>query len=250
LRAALHKFASHGICGTKVPGRTFDSVRDRGAFVKRAPHEEETVLLHFRISQRRRLRDVLVAGTIAASAVGAAPDLAWAHSHAKQIGAHRTTSKEVPASEKSEDRDRHRSLRAKLFSLPHRKPANSPQSHAADTASGESESSGVASIYSDQQTASGEIMDAAKMTAAHRTLPFGTHVTVVNRSNGRSVVVRINDRGPFVRGRVIDLSPAAGRALNIDGLASVSLIVGDGDASHANEQLVEPVAQPEGQNGP
>jgi rare lipoprotein A len=68
-------------------------------------------------------------------------------------------------------------------------------------------------------------MDAGKMTAAHRTLPFGTHVTVVNRTNGRSVVVRINDRGPFVRGRVIDLSPAAGRALNMDGLASVSLIV-------------------------
>jgi rare lipoprotein A len=47
------------------------------------------------------------------------------------------------------------------------------------------------------------------MTAAHRTLPFGTQVTVFNRSSGRSVMVRINDRGPFVRGRVIDLSPAA-----------------------------------------
>jgi Lytic transglycolase len=65
----------------------------------------------------------------------------------------------------------------------------------------------------DRQTATGEIMDAGKMTAAHRTLPFGTQVTVVNRSNGRSVTVRINDRGPFVHGRVIDLSPAAGRAM-------------------------------------
>ena len=56
-----------------------------------------------------------------------------------------------------------------------------------------------------------------------RTLPFGTKVTVINHNNGRSAVVRINDRGPFVRGRVIDLSPAAGRALGVDGLALVSL---------------------------
>jgi rare lipoprotein A len=82
-------------------------------------------------------------------------------------------------------------------------------------------------------------MDSSKMTAAHRTLPFGTRVTVVNRSNGRSVVVRINDRGPFVRGRVIDLSPAAGRELGIDGLASVSLIVaGAGDANESPSESV------------
>jgi rare lipoprotein A len=52
-------------------------------------------------------------------------------------------------------------------------------------------------------------MNPGAMTAAHRTLPFGTRVTVVNRNNGRTAVVGINDRGPFVRGRVIDLSPAA-----------------------------------------
>jgi rare lipoprotein A len=69
-------------------------------------------------------------------------------------------------------------------------------------------------------------MDPGALTAAHRTLPFGTEVTVINRDNGRSVVVRINDRGPFVRGRVIDLSPAAARALGVDGLASVSLVIG------------------------
>jgi rare lipoprotein A len=86
--------------------------------------------------------------------------------------------------------------------------------------------SGIASVYSDRQTASGEAMDPGALTAAHRTLPFGTEVTVINRDNGRSVVVRINDRGPFVRGRVIDLSPAAARALGVDGLASVSLVVG------------------------
>ena len=87
-------------------------------------------------------------------------------------------------------------------------------------------SSGIASVYSGQRTASGEQMRPDTMTAAHRTLPFGTQVTVLNRRNGRSAVVRINDRGPFVRGRVIDLSPAAARALGIVGLASVSLTVG------------------------
>jgi rare lipoprotein A len=88
-------------------------------------------------------------------------------------------------------------------------------------------SSGIASVYSGQRTASGERMRPDTMTAAHRTLPFGTQVTVFNHRNGRSAVVRINDRGPFVHGRVIDLSPAAARALGIDGLASVSLTVGD-----------------------
>ena len=68
-------------------------------------------------------------------------------------------------------------------------------------------------------------MNPGALTAAHRTLPFGTEVTVINHDNGRSVVVRINDRGPFVRGRVIDLSPAAARALGVDGLAPVSLVV-------------------------
>ena len=69
-------------------------------------------------------------------------------------------------------------------------------------------------------------MNPAAMTAAHRTLPFGTSVTVVNNHTGRAVVVRINDRGPFVHGRVIDLSPAAARAIGVSGLALVSLRVG------------------------
>ena len=78
-------------------------------------------------------------------------------------------------------------------------------------------------------------MSPGGMTAAHRTLPFGTKVTVVNRHNGRSAVVRINDRGPFVRGRVIDLSPAAARVLGVDGLVPVSLIVGEA-GSHETQQ--------------
>jgi rare lipoprotein A len=82
-------------------------------------------------------------------------------------------------------------------------------------------------------------MRAGAMTAAHRTLPFGTRVTVVNRRNGRSAVVRINDRGPFVSGRVIDLSPAAARVLGVDGLVPVSLIVGgsgSGETRQAREE--------------
>jgi len=63
------------------------------------------------------------------------------------------------------------------------------------------------------------------MTAAHPTLPFGCMVTVVNKRNGLSATVRINDRGPFVRGRVIDLSPAAARILGVNGLAPVSLVI-------------------------
>jgi rare lipoprotein A len=75
------------------------------------------------------------------------------------------------------------------------------------------------------RTASGERASASGMTAAHRTLPFGTLVRVSYRRSGRSVVVRINDRGPFVRGRVIDVTPAAARALGFSGLASVKLDV-------------------------
>src|ERR1044071_502947 len=83
--------------------------------------------------------------------------------------------------------------------------------------------SGIASVYaySGQRTANGERAQPSGFTAAHRTLPFGTRVRVTNKRNGRSVVVRINDRGPFVRGRVIDLTPAAAHALGFSGLASV-----------------------------
>jgi rare lipoprotein A len=85
--------------------------------------------------------------------------------------------------------------------------------------------SGVASVYAQTggRTASGERVAPGAFTAAHRTLPFGTFVRVTNRRNGRSVVVRINDRGPFVRGRIIDLSPAAARVLGISGLAQVTV---------------------------
>jgi peptidoglycan lytic transglycosylase len=85
--------------------------------------------------------------------------------------------------------------------------------------------SGIASVYaySGSKTASGERASPAGLTAAHRTLALGTHVRVTNRRNGRSVSVRINDRGPFVRGRVIDVTPAGARVLGFSGLAPVKL---------------------------
>jgi rare lipoprotein A (peptidoglycan hydrolase) len=90
--------------------------------------------------------------------------------------------------------------------------------------------SGMASYYgteSGSQTASGARFVPSAMTAAHRTLPFGTKVLVTNKSNGRSVVVTINDRGPFVGGRIIDLSTGAAGAIGMlgAGVAPVSLEV-------------------------
>jgi rare lipoprotein A len=76
-----------------------------------------------------------------------------------------------------------------------------------------------------RRTASGERFNAGAMTAAHRSLPFGTRVRVVNESNGQSVVVRINDRGPFASGRIIDLAPGPAQTLGLtsSGTAYVSL---------------------------
>ena len=84
---------------------------------------------------------------------------------------------------------------------------------------------GFASVYSSvsEQTASGEDTLAEDFTAAHRTLPFGTLVHVDNQQNGRSAVVRITDRGPFISGRIIDVSQVAARALGISGLTPVCL---------------------------
>ena len=85
--------------------------------------------------------------------------------------------------------------------------------------------SGMASVHSGGRTASGEYTRSQEMTAAHRSLPFGTKVRVTNHRTGRSVVVRVNDRGPFVRGRVIDVTPAAARELGFSGITQVSLEV-------------------------
>src|SRR6202035_3421361 len=86
---------------------------------------------------------------------------------------------------------------------------------------------GIASVYaySGERTANGERASPSGLTAAHKTLPLGTMVRVTNTHNGRSVVVRINDRGPYVRGRIIDLTPAGAQVLGFDGLAQVTLEV-------------------------
>ena len=88
--------------------------------------------------------------------------------------------------------------------------------------------SGMASYYwQPQRVASGGWFNPNAMTAAHKTLPFGTKVRVTNRNNGRSVVVTINDRGPYIKGRIIDLSKAAAKQVGMtaSGVAPVSVAV-------------------------
>jgi len=85
--------------------------------------------------------------------------------------------------------------------------------------------SGLASWYGKpfhgRRTASGEVYDMNAMTAAHKTMPLPSYALVRNPANGREVVVKVNDRGPFAKGRVIDLSRAAARKLGISGVAQV-----------------------------
>jgi rare lipoprotein A len=98
--------------------------------------------------------------------------------------------------------------------------------------------SGVASVYgfeTGSRTASGKKLQLTALTAAHRTLPFGTNVLVTNKRNGKTVTVIINDRGPFVKGRVIDVTPAAAKALGFSGLTTVSLSVVKGEPKKVKE---------------
>lgn len=105
---------------------------------------------------------------------------------------------------------------------------------------------GKASFYANKfegrQTASGEKYSHHKMTAAHRKLPFGTKVKVTNLTNDKSVIVEINDRGPFIRGRIIDLSRSAAKKLNFigEGVADVTIQVLDGASNTLiNEEIAE-----------
>src|SRR6266404_7454980 len=100
-----------------------------------------------------------------------------------------------------------------------------PDKNAAET---QVASHGLASFYTEgTQTANGERFDTHELTAAHRTLPFGTRLRVTNVATGRSVTVRVNDRGPFVPGRVVDVSHAAAETLGMvgGGVAKVKLDV-------------------------
>ncbi len=163
---------------------------------------------------RPLLQNVLALAALAAVVASGAsirPTSAHAHHGQTRIDG-KQTSHSVRIGDAAARGYTRRGARDKLLASPDL----SQKDHLAETA-------GIASVYSGQHTASGETMKTGEMTAAHRTLPFGTQVTALNRRNGRTAVVRINDRGPFVRGRVIDLSPAAGLALGIDGLTTVSL---------------------------
>ena len=92
-----------------------------------------------------------------------------------------------------------------------------------------SDEKGMASYYAEKyhgrQTASGEIFNTHDMTAAHKKLPFGTKIKVTNIANGKSVIVRVNDRGPFVKGRIVDLTYAAAQKIDIvkTGVAKVTV---------------------------
>jgi rare lipoprotein A (peptidoglycan hydrolase) len=91
------------------------------------------------------------------------------------------------------------------------------------------ELAGVASYYAEEfhgrKTANGEVYDMHAFTAAHRTLPFNTRVKVTNRDNGKSVIVRINDRGPFKDNRVIDLSLSAAKAIGMIGAGTAPVLL-------------------------
>ena len=115
----------------------------------------------------------------------------------------------------------------------------------AAAADGTADQLGIASIYSTNsgsRTASGKRLNPAALTAAHRTLRFGTKVRVTNKKNGRSVIVTINDRGPFVRGRVIDVTPAAARALGFSGLTRVALKVAPDSEPSSTLSEGDPIA--------
>ena len=110
-------------------------------------------------------------------------------------------------------------LMASVFSMPlisHAKQTHHQPAHAAKASK---KMVGIASFYATnfngRRTASGEKFNNNAMTAAHKSLPFGSKVQVTNVRNGKSVVVRINDRGPYVRGRIIDLSKAAAKKIGI-----------------------------------
>jgi len=116
-------------------------------------------------------------------------------------------------------------------------------------AAGEKET-GLAAVYSDKltghRTASGQVYDPAKLTAAHKTLPFGSKIKVTNTKNNKSVVLRINDRGPVQQGRVLDISPAAASKLGIhhNSTSEVTVeVVSLGDGKTTKQSAVEPAAE-------
>jgi rare lipoprotein A len=116
----------------------------------------------------------------------------------------------------------------------HKKTKHLHYKHRLRSAHTSNEMQGIASWYGYEsgpryrrrpKTASGEYFSPKELTAAHKTLPFGTIVEVTNLANNQTVLVKITDRGPFVKGRVIDLSKAAANAIGIKGIQKVSLAI-------------------------
>jgi rare lipoprotein A len=181
------------------------------------------------------MRFNLAVAAFASAAVmaGTAPASAWTCQGASYIcGAPTSPSASRPHFSNRAVKSSHRVTRSKIANrLNRRSYAEAPSrtrksSHRVASVRGST--SGKASYYwQGQMTASGGRFNPNAMTAAHRSLPFGTRVRVTNRSNGQSCIVTINDRGPFIGGRIIDLSRAAARAINMTGagVASVSLEV-------------------------
>ncbi len=121
--------------------------------------------------------------------------------------------------------ERHHEIRSAAF---HPRPIRSHHTPTDTAAGAKPAADGVASFYTEgTETASGEKYDKNELTAAHPTLPFGTRLRVTNVSTGRSVTVRVNDRGPYVHGRVVDVSYSAAEALGMvgKGVANVKLDV-------------------------
>ena len=153
------------------------------------------------------------AGTASAAyeCMGPAASCAKAHKHSHAKKAYKKSSTKKVAYKKAKKSYSYKSSKKKSYSV----------------ASGSSYS-GMGSYYwQPQRVASGGWFNPNAMTAAHKTLPFGTKVRVTNRNNGRSVVVTINDRGPYIKGRIIDLSKAAAKQVGMtaSGIAPVSVTV-------------------------
>lgn len=123
------------------------------------------------------------------------------------------------------------SIGTSAFAAP---PAASPPSPPTPAAAAAAEETGLVAVYSDRlnhhKTASGKLYDRSELTAAHKTLPFGTRVKVTNTRNGKSVVLTITDRGPREAGRILDISAAAAHELGMlgPGLGQVKLEVVSG----------------------
>ncbi|MDE2376557.1 septal ring lytic transglycosylase RlpA family protein [Bradyrhizobium sp.] len=157
---------------------------------------------------------------LALAAIGAASLAACAQS---PVGRQKS---ELAASSRQAAVERHHERRAmaSLFA----RPASRPESTGLTASPAPAAAQGVASFYSEgEETASGERFDRNELTAAHPTLPFGTRLRVTNVSTGRSVTVRVNDRGPYVPGRIVDVSYSAAEKLGMvgSGVANVRLDV-------------------------